>query len=280
MSIVRSAVPGLSLSWISAPMRPTSHLYRPSVCICVRGQKRIVFGDTAILHSSDQFLLTAVEVPTIVSIDEASPDDPYVGLQIDLDLDIAQQVIAEVDAGRLQTTDAPSCMTTDTLTPTLFDAVVRLAELTVSRHDISMMAPLIHREIIYRIASGPTGGRLRQILKLDSSDHRLVKAVSWIREHYSENLRIDDLATVAGMGTSTLHRRFQQVMRMSPIQYQKTLRLHEARRLLLAGNTDSTSAAICVGYESVSQFAREYRRLFGLPPMRDIHALTARKTGS
>lgn len=272
-SIVRTSVPGLSLSWITSPLPPTSYLYGPSLCVCVRGMKRIDLGGRTFVHPANRILLTAIEMPTIISIESATPGDPYIGLQVDLNLEIARQVIAEIELNHIETPHGDACMAIDELTEPLLDAVVRLVRLVESPQDIPVLSGLIQREILYRIAAGPNGERLRQIVRLGSPSHRIAKAIAWLRDHYTEKLRIEQLSDQAGMGISTLHRHFQQLTTMSPIQYQKHLRLHEARRLLLSEEVDAASAAVRVGYESVSQFNREYRRLFGEPPMRDIKGL-------
>jgi len=145
--------------------------------------------------------------------------------------------------------------------------------------DIAVMSGLIHREILYRLASGATGNRLRQIVRLGSPSHRVAKAIAWLRTHYTERLRVEQLAEIAGMGVSALHRHFQELTTMSPLQYQKQLRLHDARRLLLTDEAEAATVAIRVGYESVTQFSREYRRLFGAPPTRDIKGLRDERVG-
>jgi transcriptional regulator GlxA family with amidase domain len=155
----------------------------------------------------------------------------------------------------------------------LLDAVLRLVRLIEAPSDIPILGQLIQHEILYRLAIGPKGNRLRQIVRLGSKSHGVAKVIAWLREHFAEKLQIAQLADQAGMGVSTLHRHFSQPTSMSPIQYQKHLRLHEARRVLVAEGVDAATAAVRVGYESVSQFNREYRRLFGEPPRRDVNGL-------
>ncbi len=271
--ILPTAVPGLTLTRVDSPMAPSSYFYGPSLCVCASGAKTIVLGDTSLVHDASSFLLTAVELPTIVSIDKATPERPYLGLQINLDLEKARQVIAEIEINGIKTQHAGACMSLGAMSEDLLDAVVRLVKLTERPQDIPVLGDLIHREILYRLAAGPNGDRLRQIVRLGSPSHRIAKAIGWLREHYVEPLTIEKLADFAGMGVSTLHRHFQELTTMSPLQYQKQLRLHEARRLMLTERADAGSAAIRVGYESVTQFSREYRRLFGEPPKRDVKAL-------
>jgi AraC-like DNA-binding protein len=270
---VETVVPGLSLSWMTSPIAPAGRLYGPSLCVCLRGAKQISLGSQHLAHPADHFLLTTLQMPIVVSVAAASSETPYVGLQVDLDLERAREVIADVELHRIETPTADPCIAIGVLTEPLFDAVLRLVRLTQSPRDIPVLSDLIQREILYRLASGPKGNRLRRIVRLRSSGHAVTKLLAWLREHYTEKLRIEQLSEQAGMGVSTLHRHFLELTTMSPIQYQKHLRLHEARRLLLVEEVDATTAAIHVGYESVSQFNREYRRLFGEPPRRDVNGL-------
>ncbi len=266
-------VPGLTLSRITTPVPPSSHFYSPSMCVCVRGERAITLGDMNFKHDSGRFLLSAIELPTIVAIAEASADRPFLGLQIDINLEEARQVIAEVDLHGIEGQHSGVCMTFGKMTEELLDAVTRLVRLLDTPGDIPVVAPLIQHEILYRLAVGPNGDRLRQIVRRGSPSHRVSKAIEWLRENYTKRMRVEQLADHVGMGVSTLHKHFHELTMVSPLQYQKHLRLHEARRLMLAENLDAASAAIQVGYESVTQFNREYRRVFGEPPRRDVRAL-------
>lgn len=270
---VRTPVPGLSVARITAPIPPTTHLDASCLCVCVRGKRRLTIGDERVVHHENRFLLTAIEVPTIIAIPDASPAHPYTGLRIDLDLDAAREIIAELELERAPIPD--TTFTTAALDPDLLDCVYRLVRLIERPSEIPFMARHLHREIVYRLLASPSGGRLRQLVRLDSETQSATKAVAWLRAHYRERLGVDVLARKAGMGVSTLHRHFRELTSMSPIQYQKHLRLHAARRLMLEDQVDVTAAAFGVGYESPTQFSREYRRLFGRPPRRDVVALRA-----
>jgi AraC-like DNA-binding protein len=247
------------------------------VCLCVRGKRQLAFGDTAVSHAEGQYLLSTVGLPAIVSIEDASPSNPYTALRIDIDLDIARQVMADIDFSDVRPV-AESCIAFGTIDRPLMDAVARLVRLIETPDDIAFMSGLVHREILYRLLLGPAAHKLRHVVRLGSQGHRVARAASWLRTNFRERLKIETLAEVAGMGVSTLHRHFHDLTGMSPIQYQKHLRLHEARRVMLEG-VDVGSAAFGVGYESSTQFIREYRRLFGAPPLREISALRARGGG-
>ncbi|MEP9368551.1 AraC family transcriptional regulator [Xanthobacter sp. VNH20] len=270
-----TAVPGLNVARITRPVPPTTHLSDASVCVCVRGAREVAVGDHVWSQGEDWFLLSAIGSPAIVTITDASPEHPYTALRIDLDLDLARQVMADIDIQGAAEVIASSSQL-GRVDRAFLDAVARLVRLIESPDDVSFMSSLIHRELLYRLLSGPSGHRLRQIVRLGSQGHRIARAVAWLRSHYQDRLRIEDLASIAGMGVSTLHRHFHDLTGMSPIQYQKHLRLHEARRRLLDDDADVGTTALGVGYESPTQFIREYRRLFGEPPLRDVRALRAR----
>jgi len=271
-------VPGLGVARLRSPLAPTTYLYEPSLCISARGAKRVLLGDQGFVYDENRFLLTAVGLPTVIAVD-ASPRNPYVGLQVLLDLELARDMIAGMDTNRLDTAQsADPGIATGPVTEELLDAVGRLVKLLDTPRDIPILAALLQREILYRVLSGPQGSRLRQIARLDSQGHRVAKAIAWLRANFARKLRIKELARVSGMGLSTLHRHFHELTTMSPLQFQKQLRLHEARRLMLAERLDAGSSALRVGYESAAQFSRDYRRLFGQPPMRDIRSLQADNT--
>jgi AraC-like DNA-binding protein len=242
------------------------------MCICIRGQRRVSVGDTVVFHDENQLVLTPIDRPTVFAIPHASPQKPYTALSIDIDLDLARQMMAHIDVKECNVAATPSGLTA-AVTPELLDCVLRLTRLIERPSEIAVLADLIHREILYRVLSGPAGNSLRQIARLGSQGQRVSKVVAWLREHFRGPLRINQLAKMAGMGVSTLHRHFHELTDMSPIQYQKRLRLHEARRLMLEESYEVGTAALDVGYESSTQFIREYRRLFGEAPLRNIKAL-------
>jgi AraC-like DNA-binding protein len=268
----RTPVPGLRIARVTAPVPPTLHIDRPCMCMCIRGQRRVSVGETVVFHDENQLVLTAIDRPTVFAIPHASSQKPYTALSIDIDLDLARQMMAHIDVKECNVAPSPSGLTAE-VTPELLDCVLRLTRLIERPSEIAVLADLIHREILYRVLSGPAGGSLRQVALLGSQGQRVSKVVAWLREHFRGPLRINQLAKMAGMGVSTLHRHFHELTDMSPIQYQKRLRLHEARRLMLEESYEVGTAALDVGYESSTQFIREYRRLFGEAPLRNIKAL-------
>lgn len=268
------AVPGLGVGRLTAPMAPMTMVYDPSLCMCIRGSKNMVVGEQRFTQTEDRFLLFCAEMPAIVSIDDASPEKPYTALLIHLDLDVARQIMAEIDIhGIAVRPRMDSCMAYGKVDGDLLDAVLRMVRLIERPFDMPIMRGLVQRELLFRLLSGPSGERLREIVRLGSPSQRIGRAIAWLRSNYAKRLSIERLAAHAGMGVSTLHRHFQEVTTMSPLQYQKQLRLHEARRLMLAEGAEASTSAFQVGYESTTQFNREYRRLFGQPPLRDVRAL-------
>lgn len=267
-----TAIGGLTLSRLSAPTAPDGVLYQPSFCVIAQGRKRVILGEEAYLYDPAHFLLASVDLPVVCDILEATPEVPFLGLRLDLDLACVGEMLTAAAPA-----DAPTARGLDVspLDPTLLDAVARLVALLDAPRDVPVVAPLILREIAYRLLTGPQGGRLRQMATEGGRTRRVARAIDRLRADFARPLRVDDLAREAHMSASTFHEHFKAVTAMSPLQYQKRLRLQEARRLMLAESLDAASAAYRVGYESASQFSREYRRAFGDPPRRDLARLRA-----
>ncbi|WP_218565132.1 MULTISPECIES: AraC family transcriptional regulator [unclassified Pseudomonas] len=266
-----TSLPGLSFAKVKKPTPPGSYLYEPCISMIIRGRKRVRLGTTTYIYNESRFLLTAVNLPTVTEVLDASPDAPYVSLLMRLDLQTARQVMADVDSNGIASGPVTGvAMATGPATLELFDAVDRLISLTDKPQDLAHVGPLIQREIIYRILVSSAGLRFRETIIAGTQSQRTAKAIVWLRDNYMHPFRIEDLAAIANMGVSTLHHHFRAMTSMSPLQYQKHLRLHEARRILLTEAVDAATAAIRVGYESATQFNREYKRSFGAPPMRDI----------
>ena len=247
--------------------------YQPSVTVMAQGRKRVELGRTAFVYGPSQFLLTSIDLPVNSRIIEASESVPCLALSLKLEMPVVRELLALED---LQSPDAPPDspgMATGHATPEFLDSCCRLLDLLHTPRDIPFLGGLIQREILYRILRGPAGARLRSIATMGEQSHRTAKAVAWIRANYAKPLRVDDLADIAGMGVSTLHHHFRCLTAMSPLQYQKQLRLQTARTRMLVDGLDAAGAAFEVGYESASQFNREYSRFFGQPPMRDIRTL-------
>ncbi len=268
-----TAIPGLSLFRRNEPSPMVSSLYEPSLCIIAQGSKRVLLGEDIFVYDNLNYLMTSVNLPTVVQIEEATPGKPYLGLKLKLNLREVSQLMMDSHLSPPRTQPPGRGMATGKVTLPLIAAIQRLIDLLAEPRDIPILAPLIQREIIYRLLVGDQGVRLRQIAAMGSQGHQIARAIDWLKENFASPLRIDELARQVNMSTSTLHHHFRALTAMSPLQYQKWLRLNEARRLMLTENQDASAAAFQVGYESPSQFTREYGRLFGASPLRDIHHL-------
>jgi AraC-like DNA-binding protein len=266
-------IPGLTIHRRGAPTAPCSMSYEPCVTLMVQGRKRVELGRTAFKYGEGQYLLTSLDLPIVSQIIEASEDVPCLAMSLKLDMAVIRELLGreELPVGEPRA-DSPA-MTTGEATAEFLGACCRLLDLLDTPQDIPFLGGLIQREIIYRILRGPEGARLRAIATLGDQSHRTAKAIAWIKTNYAKPLRVEDLAQIAGMGLSTLHHHFRALTAMSPLQYQKQLRLQAARGRMLVDGLDAASAAFEVGYESASQFNREYNRFFGQPPMRDIRTL-------
>jgi len=265
-----TAVPGLSLFRREEPTEPISGMYEPSVCMVAQGAKRVMLGDDTYVYDARNYLITSVHLPTIVQIIEASPDKPYLGLRLKFDLREVSQLMVDSNLPLPRPQQSSRGMATGGVTLQLLNAIQRLIDLLADEKDIPILAPVIQREIIYRLLVGDQGERLRQIATAGSQSQQIARAIGWLQSNYSMPVSIDDLAAQANMSTSTFHHHFRSLTALSPLQYQKQLRLQEARRLMLAERMDAANAAFQVGYESPSQFSREYNRMFGAPPLRDV----------
>ena len=268
-----TAIPGLSLSRRDAPTQPTSHMYEPIMCVIAQGAKRVLLGDDTYVFDAHHFLITSLDLPTVVQIIQASREKPYLSLRLQLDQREMAQLMVDSHLPPPRAQHSSRGMATGAVTVPLLSACHRLLALLTTPQDIPILAPLIQREILYRLLVGEQGARLRQIASAGSQSHRIAQAITWLKQHYTLSLRIEDLAAHAHMSPSTFHQHFRALTAMSPLQYQKWFRLHEARRLMLTERLDAATAAFEVGYESPSQFSREYRRVFGAPPLRDITSL-------
>ena len=268
-----TAIPGLSLFRRDEPTPLISSMYEPSICLVAQGAKRVILGEDTYVYDAHHYLITAVHLPTVVQIIEASREQPYLGLRLKLDQREISQLMVDSNLPQPRTQQSSRGMATGEITLPLLTAFQRLIDLLAEQQDIPILAPIIQREIIYRLLVGDQGARLRQIASVGSQSHQIARAIDWLKGNYTQPLRIDDLAKQVNMSISTFHHHFRSLTAMSPLQYQKWLRLNEARRLMLIEPLDATTAAFQVGYESASQFSREYGRLFGAPPLRDITKL-------
>lgn len=270
---IETAIPGLTLWRRNEPTELTCGMYEPSICFTAQGAKRVVLGNDVYVYDSQNYLIASVDLPSVWQVTEASRDCPYLGLVLKLNQREITQLMADSHLPAPRTQQPSRGMATGAVTPPLVNAFVRLMELLDSEEDIPILAPNIQREILYRLLVGDQGARLRQIAVAGSQSQQIARTIEWLMMNFTQPLRIDDLAARAGMSPSTFHHHFRSVTALSPLQYQKQLRLQEARRLMLAEHLDAATAAFQVGYESPSQFSREYSRLFGAPPLRDINNL-------
>jgi AraC-like DNA-binding protein len=246
--------------------------YQPSLVVFVQGKKRIIVGKTTYVCDGSNFLLTSVDLPVVSQVISASKKEPILGLILKLEMLVVREILSQQEFHLpVEGADARG-MAVGVTSVDLLDACSRLIGLLNAPQDIPILGSLIQREIIYRLLRSPQGKHLRAIATHGEQSHRTAKAVEWLRMNYAKPLRVEELATMARMGVSTLHHQFRSLTAMSPLQYQKQLRLHVARERMMNEGLDAASAAFEVGYESASQFNREYSRFFGQPPMRDIKA--------
>src|ERR1700730_5069871 len=262
-----SAIPGLTLYRRTAPTPCYLATYEPSLNVFVQGRKRITLGGTTYLCDESTFLLSSVEVPVVSQIVAASEEVPLLSLLLKLDMTVVREILNQEEFHALEGSSQARGIAIGKTTVDLLKPCSRLLDLLDTPGDIPFLSNLIQREIVYRLLRGPQGERLRAIATLGDQSHRTAKAIAWLR---AKPLRVEELAAVARMGMSTLHHHFRALTAMSPLQYQKQLRLVAARERMLINGLDAASAAFEVGYESASQFNREYKRFFGQPPMRDI----------
>ena len=248
-------------------------MYEPSICLIAQGAKRVQLADESYVYDAQHYLITSVHLPTVVQVIEASPEKPYLGLSLTFDLHEVARLMADSQLPPPKSQQSDRGMATGETTLPLLNAFERLIDLLDNEPDIPILAPVIQREIIYRLLVGDQGARLRQIASAGSRSQQIARSIEWLKENFSRPLRIDDLAAKASMSPSTFHHHFRAMTALSPLQYMKQLRLQEARNLMLAQQLDAATAAFRVGYESPSQFSREYSRLFGAPPLRDISNL-------
>lgn len=265
-----TAIPGLSLFRRDEPTQPTSYMQEPSICLIAQGVKSVLLGDETYVYDTRHFLIMSVDLPTVVQVIKASREKPYLSLLLKLDRREISQLMVESNLPPPRAQQSSRGMAIGDVTLPLLAAFQRLIDLLAEPKDIPILAPIIQREIVYRLLVGDQGARLREIASAGSQSYQIARAIDWLKSNFTRPLRIDDLAAQVHMSTSTFHHNFQALTAMSPLQYQKWLRLNEARRLMLTEHLHAATAAFRVGYESPSQFSREYRRLFGEPPLRDI----------
>ncbi len=254
----------------SSASAPMPCIYGLGLGLAVQGGKRVTLGNEVFDYEAGQSLITTVDLPVVSYVTRASSIEPYLGVRLELDVRIIAQLAAEMEFAvplQISTTRAMSVVTMD---DGLKDALARLIRLLSEPQLIPLLAPLIQQEIAVRLLLGEHGSNLRRLVAVGSPSQQIAKVITWLKQHYTEDMPMDDLAAKAHMSPSTFRQHFRAVAGMSPLQYLKNLRLQDARQLMLNENLDAGNAAVRVGYESASQFSREYSRLFGEPPNRDI----------
>lgn len=267
-----TAVPALSLIRSSAISDPIHTLYEPSVCLVAAGRKRARIGSREVVYETGGCLVVGIDLPIIGAVIEASPDEPYLCLKIDLDRGMLADLLLGAPGSHIAppAPDRIEAAAVHAATPELVDASARLLQLLDAPQDIAVLAPLIVREIHYRLMTGPQGAILRQIASGESRLAQVGRAVAYLCENYAEPFRIEDLARIAGMSPSSFHEHFRTATAMSPLQFRTRLRMHEARRLMVSEGLTAAEAGFRVGYDSPSQFSRDHARIYDRPPRRDL----------
>jgi AraC-like DNA-binding protein len=271
---LETAIPALKLYRFSSVTEPLHFLPQPGVYVVVQGRKQVTVGDQTYFYDPSQYLAVSLELPAVGRVIQATPAEPYLCMTLAVDARELAALIVETGSDVPREDHDGRALYVSPVRAPLLDGFVRLVRLLDAPHDIALLAPLVLREINYRLLQGEQSGRLAAIAIGDGRLRRVAAAISWIKEHFSESLEIEALAKSANMSPSALHAHFKAVTMMSPIQYQKRLRLQKARRLLVSGES-AEGVAYEVGYASPSQFSREYARLFGQPPRRDAELLRA-----
>jgi len=272
-------VPGLAFHRWETPTEPTSYMLPPSICLIGQGRKRLFLGEETYVYDAHRYLITSVDLPVVAQIIEASSDAPYLGLTLELDLRAIAQLMVGLDMPSTRPSRERLGIAVSDVSTSLLDAFNRLIDLLESPDDIPALAPLVKQEIFYRLLRGEQGPLLRQITTVGNHGYQISRAIDWLKDNFSKPVKIEELASKAGLSLSAFHNHFRAMTAMSPLQYQKRMRLNEARRLMLTEHIDASRAAFQVGYESPSQFSREYSRQFGAPPMRDIKNLIQESAG-
>ncbi|WP_049733558.1 AraC family transcriptional regulator [Rhizobium ecuadorense] len=266
-----TTIGNLHVSRRSRPSDPSYSSYRPCFGFVLQGAKSLQLGTELISYGTGDYLLTSLDLPVAWRVTEASPEVPHLCLGLAIDSEKLLELLSRIDIPRPAAhTDGQRGLVVNVAPPELMDAAVRLLRLLDRPGDIPAMAPLIEQEILYRVLTGPHGARLINIATSDSHSNRIARAVAWLKENFARPLRIEDLADRVNMSVSSFHHHFKSVTALTPVQYQKQLRLHEARRLMFVERLDAGTAGHRVGYQSPSQFSREYSRLYGASPARDV----------
>jgi AraC-like DNA-binding protein len=269
-----TSIPGLRFYRASGPGPSVRCFYEPCVSVIVQGSKNVMFGKKTLLFTPGQFFLTSIDIPTFAQIIEGSAKKPYLALILKIDLALLRRVVAEYELPPPSAQQTQRGLAAGATTPELLDVFLRILGVLDRPAEIPVVFDLLQRELLYRLLLSQAGGWLWHAARVGNRANRLIKVIDWLKRNYQRPLRIEELAAMAGMAGSTFHHRFRDLTAVSPLQYQKSLRLYAARNLMLVDRLDASTAAMRVGYESPSQFSREYSRFFGVSPRKDIGAVT------
>lgn len=270
---IESPIEGLFIVKRSSPTLPLHAHQKPSYWLVAQGRKCVTIGDEELHYGVGDCLLVALDMPVTSRITHATEEQPHLCVGVEINPARLAELMGRLPPEALASPEGGRGVAVNPASPQLLDATLRLLRLLDRPQDVAALAPLIEQEILYHMLSGRCGARLLHIALAEGHGHRVTRAVAWLRDHFTQTLRIEVLAEHVGMSESSLHHHFKAVTGMTPMQYQKQLRLYEARRLMLVDGLDVGAAGFNVGYQSPSQFSREYRRLYGLPPARDVEAL-------
>lgn len=265
-----TAVGGLSMSRRESDEHVENCFYKPSVGLVVQGSKRSIVGSDEYSYGENQCLVVSVDMPSSFFASGATHEHPFLAIALDLDRYLISRLVMKLPTVSDRGNESYKGVAVTDVNLDLLNAFLRLAELLEKPEEVSFLAPVIIQEIHYRLLTGPLGNNLRRFSTLGTQSNQIARAIVWLRDNYKEPLQVETLARRVNMGTSTFHRHFKEVTTLSPLQYHKRLRLYEAQRLMLTEDADAASASLTVGYESPTQFNREYKRMFGEPPRRDV----------
>lgn len=268
-----TAIGGLHCIKLSAVQMQLPAVYQPCICVIVQGAKQVLLEDEIYRYAPPQFLAVSVDLPLVGQVIEATADQPYLCLAIDIDARTVADLISQSDDASWSRGETSRGLFVGDMDVAMQESALRLTRLLETPRDIPVLAPLMLREFHYRVLNSPYGAAIAQMAIAGSNTHKIGQVIRRIKTKIAEPIRVEDLASMANMSPSSFHQHFKAVTAMSPVQYQKRLRLTEARHILLAERADAQSAAYRVGYQSVSQFSREYARMFGAPPMRDVQGI-------
>ena len=268
-------VPGMRLLRHFGPAQPRHMTYRPALCVVAQGSKQVLVGDRTITYGHMQSLVVTVDVPVLGQIHEAAPDKPFLGVTLELDPDIILDVATRLEGVGAGAAGPDFGLMVKDMDASITGSLLRLMDAIGRPGAVEILYPAIMREIAYWLLTGPAGRQVARMVLPEGPSQRIARAIHHLRSCFDEPLRVSDLAAMAGMSPSTFHHHFRTLTSMSPLQYQKHLRLLDARRRMLADGDKAGVAAFAVGYESVSQFSREYARMFGAPPRRETQAARA-----